>query len=87
MIPNKSAFIAAVLLAGTAIAANAQQQYPVYAYPYEGHPYYQTPPSTPLSWSYDPYTSGMSACPQRGRRDPPCNETLFPTYGQPNYRR
>jgi hypothetical protein len=29
----------------------------------------------------------MTACPQRGHRDPPCSETLFPTYGQPDYRR
>ena len=83
---------ASVLLAGAALiaatlTANAQQLSQPYAYPYQAYPSYQVSPYPPSAWSYDPYTSGMTACPQRGHRDPPCSETLFPTYGQPNYRR
>ena len=87
--PTSILISAAAALVGATIAANAQQPYPPYpyAYPYQAYPYYPVPAATPPSWSYDPYTSGLTACPQRGRRDPPCSETLFPTYGQPNYRR
>jgi hypothetical protein len=43
-------------------------------------------PSTPQSWSYDPYTSGSTACPQLNwGNSPPCRELLSPTAGQPNY--
>jgi hypothetical protein len=83
---NKSALIGAAILAGVGFAADAQAQYQPYVYPQPGNPYYRVPPGPP-SWSYDPYTSGMTACPQRSQWDPPCSETLFPTYGQPNYRR
>jgi hypothetical protein len=79
--------LGAAALVGTAITANAQQPYPPYAYPTQPYAYYQGPMAAPPAWSYDPYTSGMTACPQRGHRDPPCSETLFPTYGQPDYRR
>ncbi len=42
-------------------------------------------PTTPPAWSYDPYTSGQSPCPQRHPGDPPCSETMDPSYGQPSY--
>ncbi len=72
----------AVIVAMTAFAgyAGAQYRYPDGAYP--GYAYSQ---STPPSWSFDPYTSGLGPCPQRGRKDPPCRDTMFPTYGQPSY--
>src|SRR3954454_22233387 len=83
--------IAAAFLAGTMLAANAQVQYapspPVlYNYPFlppvAVQPYVQT---TPPEWSYDPYTSGLSPCPQRLPGDLPCRETMQPSYGQPSY--
>ncbi len=43
------------------------------------------PPAAPSSWSYDPYTSGLAACPQRMRGDDSCAERIAPTAGQPNY--
>ena len=79
--------VGALALVGATSTGVAQQQYQPYAYPTHTYPYYQVPPFPPAAWNYDPYTSGMTACPQRGPRDPPCSETLFPTYGQPNYRR
>lgn len=65
-------------------------QYPPYpssyGYPFVPsvpvHPYVQT---TPPSWSYDPYTSGLSPCPQRMPGDDPCRDTMQPSYGQPSY--
>ena len=65
-------------------------QYPPYPSSY-GYPF--VPPvavhphvaTTPPSWSYDPYTSGLSPCPQRLPGDEPCSETMHPTYGQPSY--
>lgn len=72
-------------------AANAQYPYTpppvtVYNYPFVPpvvvQPYVQT---TPPAWSYDPYTSGLSPCPQRLPNDPPCHETMQPSYGQPDY--
>jgi len=42
-------------------------------------------PAAPASWSYNPYTSGMTSCPQRARGDGPCSERIVPTAGQPNY--
>jgi hypothetical protein len=82
-----AAFLTAAALLGTTLAADAQQPYQPYPYSPQPYPYYQVSPSPPSAWNYDPYTSGMTACPQRGHRDPPCSETLFPTYGQPDYRR
>jgi hypothetical protein len=76
--------MAALLLASLAVSGGAQAQYQPYANP--ALSYYPVP-AAPPSWSYDPYTSGLTACPQRTRKDPPCSETLFPTYGQPDYRR
>lgn len=61
--------------------AQAPQWPTVASYP--AHP----APSTPQSWSYDPYTSGSTACPQvNWGNSPPCSEILLPTAGQPNYR-
>jgi hypothetical protein len=61
--------------------AQAQQWPTVASYP--AHP----APSTPQSWSYDPYTSGSTACPQFNWGNiPPCREILLPTAGQPDYR-
>jgi len=61
--------------------AQASQWPTVASYP--AHP----APSTPQSWSYDPYTSGSTACPQLNwGNSPPCRESLLPTAGQPNYR-
>lgn len=72
------------LLLGMALAGNAQAQYPPYPY-YPAYPYAQVPVMPP-TWSYDPYTSGLGPCPQRLRpSDPPCNEQMPPTYGQPNF--
>ena len=79
--------LGALALLGAAFTASAQPPYQPYAYPTQPYPVYQVPPFPPQSWNYNPYTSGMTACPQRGPRDPPCSETLFPTYGQPDYRR
>ena len=34
----------------------------------------------PAASSYNPYTAGLSACPQREPGDPPCGELLPPSY-------
>ena len=78
---GKAVVAAAALLMGTVTLAQAQWPYPPYpVYPYS--------PSTaaPPSWSFDPYTSGLAACPQRFPGDPPCSFTLQPSFGQPDYR-
>ena len=89
---------AALLLAGAA-PASAQSQWPSYQYPPPPatyyvpymYPYlpsttvYPSVPTTPPSWSFDPYTSGLGPCPQRGPGDEPCSERISPSYGQPNY--
>lgn len=83
MRPGTSVLVGTALLAAIAFGASAQTpQWPTVAsYPY--HP----APSTPPSWSYDPYTSGSTACPQVNRgNSPPCREILSPTAGQPNYK-
>ena len=79
MRPKFAMLLGAVLLAGASLAARAQTLYPPYLY--------AAPPSAlPQSWQYDPYTSGLGPCPQRrGGYDPPCRETMQPSYGQPNY--
>jgi hypothetical protein len=94
MRPTKYMLMATVFLVGTTLAANAQVQQVQYAppppvaynYPFlpplAVQPYVQT---TPPEWSYDPYTSGLGPCPQRLPGDPPCRETVHPSYGQPNY--
>jgi len=86
----------AILICATSLAAHAQTpypapNYPVYAYqayPYPYQPYgYLPSPATaaPPAWSYDPYTSGMTACVQHYPGEPPCKYTVDPTFGQPNY--
>jgi hypothetical protein len=71
--------IASLALTATALPASAagfgsEQFYP-------NNP----PPAAPTSWSYNPYTSGLSSCLNRGRGDDRCSETTAPTAGQPNY--
>ena len=88
----KSLLIGTVCLVGTAVLANAQAQYQPYPYNQLSQvPLYQPPyaaaPTTPLAWSYDPYTSGLSPCPQHDPRDSvSCREQMPPTYGQPDLR-
>ena len=79
----KVAVATAALLVAATLAANAQPQYP--AYPYYPSYVYTPAPATPPSWSYDPYTSGLGPCPQRLPGDPPCSETISPSYGQPSF--
>ena len=82
---TKSMLVGVVFLLGTAFVATAQMQYPPYAYPYP--PPYAQAPAPPPSWSYDPYTSGLSPCPQRLSNDSTsCAEQMPPTFGQPGYR-
>ena len=71
--------LATALLAAPLSAEALAQQY-------QAAPYYQPAPQTPPSWSYDPYTSGETACPQKGPWDnQPCSQIMPPTYGQPSY--
>lgn len=70
-------FLAATLAGGMFLA---QAQPPRY-WPYAFDPGQAAPPS----WYYNPYTSGLGPCPQRYRTDPPCRETIQPSYGQPDY--
>lgn len=82
----KSILLAAAFLAGTSFAALAQVPYQVpgpYTYAAPISPAQAHPPS----WSYDPYTSGQTACPQKRPGDTqPCSQIMPPTYGQPSYR-
>ena len=94
----KSMFVGAAILVGAAVAASAQSQYPAPSQypaspqlavnPYQAsQPYPANPvPTTPPSWSYSPYTSGLGPCPQWGHGDERCSEKIQPTYGHPNYR-
>jgi hypothetical protein len=86
---RKNVFVT-VLLSVMALTAKAQAQSDPYArfpFPrYQSPPSYSFVPNRPLAWSYDPYTSGLGPCPQRlSGGDPPCKETMFPTFGQPSY--
>jgi hypothetical protein len=74
---RKSMLMSGVLLVGATFVANAQPQYPWYPYPQLS--------AAPPSWYYDPYTSGLGPCPQRRPSDPPCRETMEPSFGQPSY--
>lgn len=72
-------FAVSFCLAGPIAVASAQP------FGYQPYPAYRPPP-TPPSWSYDPYTSGQTACPQKRPGDTqPCQEIMPPTYGQPSY--
>lgn len=90
---GRHASLAAAVLIAAMVPAAAQQYAvpPQYAAnPHQGHQGNQAYPPSPAtalppSWSYDPYTSGLGPCPQRGIGDPPCKEFMEPTYGQPNH--
>ena len=88
----KAILVGAVCLLGTALAGNAQAQYQPYPYGQVAQqPQYQPPynqaTAIPPSWNYDPYTSGLSPCPQRDPRDTDsCRQQMPPTLGQPDYR-
>src|SRR5258707_4612526 len=71
--------IASLALTATALPASAAEYASEQFYP--NNP----PPAAPASWSYNPYTSGLSACLNRARGDDRCSETTAPTAGQPNY--
>lgn len=74
---RKTIFLGAIALVAAAFTGNAQAQYPYY---------YGYPSAPPPSWSYDPYTSGMSACVQWRPSDPDsCARQRTPSYGQPLY--
>ena len=75
--------VGAAVIVGMTAAVHGQAQYRPYPYAYA--PYAQTPPYPPQSSYYDPYTSGLGPCPQRGPGDPPCSELIQPSLGQPNY--
>ena len=81
----KSMLLAAALLAATTLAAAAQAPYA----PPAPNPY--APPISPAqalppSWSYDPYTSGQTPCPQKRPGDlQSCSQMMPPSYGQPSY--
>jgi hypothetical protein len=77
MTPGKSILMSAALLVAATVVANAQPPYPPYPY----NPVQAVPPS----WYYNPYTSGLGPCPQRYPTDPPCRETIDPSYGQPSF--
>lgn len=87
-----SLLMGAAIFVGVSITAKAQTQYVPYPMPPQiaSNPYYQeyaaSPMSpTPPSWSFDPYTSGLGPCPQRGPGDERCSERIAPSYGQPSY--
>jgi len=75
---------AAFLLGATTLAS--AQQYQAYAYAPTATPVPAPAPVTPQSWSYDPYTSGLSPCPQKTPGDlGKCGDRMPATYGQPDY--
>ena len=72
----------ALVLATSRLTSMAHAEY---GYPqYDGYVYNRRPVPPP-SWSYDPYTSGIAACPQWSYNDPTECTTLVPSYGQPGY--
>jgi hypothetical protein len=80
-----SVLVGALALAAATASARAQVLYPATPY-YPPPPYaYYPVPAPPPSWSYDPYTSGLGPCTQRFPGDPPCSQTVYPSYGQPSY--
>lgn len=80
----KSTLLATLFLAATTIAAGAQA--PGYPYGYAPAPAISPAQALPPSWSYDPYTSGQTACTQKRQGDTePCSQIMPPTYGQPSY--
>ena len=83
----KSTVAGAIILVGAAMAAGAQPLQPTpYPYAWFFGPYqYAYTSTTPPSWYYNPYTSGLGPCPQRLPGDPPCSEMISPSYGQPSF--
>jgi hypothetical protein len=86
----KSLLLAAAMLAATTLSAAAQYAYPYpppgYAPAYPATPAISPAQAAPPSWSYDPYTSGQTACPQKRPGDlQSCSQMMPPTYGQPSY--
>src|SRR5436190_4331825 len=78
MTPAKSVLAGAALLVAATTFAYAQVPYQPYPYP--------PVPATPPSWSYDPYTSGLSPCPQYRAGDlGKCGDRMPATYGQPDF--
>lgn len=84
---TKSIVAGAIILVGAATAARAQAVQPTpFPYNWVFGPYeYAYAPAAPLSWYYDPYTSGLGPCPQRLPGDLPCKEVMQPSYGQPSF--
>jgi len=83
----RSLLLGAISLGATAFVGTAQAQYAPYPYYYPPAPYAPAPAATPPAWSYNPYTSGLSPCPQRLPNDSTsCVEQMPPTFGQPSYR-
>lgn len=84
---TKSLIAGAMILVGAAISAGAQPLQPTpFPYNWIFGPYqYAYTPMAPLSWYYNPYTSGLGPCPERLPGDPPCRETMDPSYGQPSF--
>lgn len=85
----RSLLLGAMCLGATALVGTAQAQYAPFPYYYPPAPYAPAPApvATPPVWNYDPYTSGLSPCPQRLPSDSTsCAEQMPPTFGQPGYR-
>ncbi|HTW53049.1 MAG TPA: hypothetical protein VME45_14250 [Stellaceae bacterium] len=81
----KTILLAALLLGGSTLAASAQALYQPPA-PYGYAPLISPAQALPPLWSYDPYTSGQTACPQKRPGDTqPCSQIMPPTSGQPSY--
>jgi hypothetical protein len=87
-----------VALCGAAMAQYSpyQQPYPNPQQQYAAQPQsqgfgaiqtypYNPAPAAPASWSYNPYTSGMTKCLNRDRGEERCADRIQPTAGQPNY--
>jgi hypothetical protein len=82
----KSTLLAALFLGATTLAVGAQSPVPRYPPPYAPAPAISPAQVYPPSWSFDPYTSGQTACPQKRPGDTePCSQIMPPTYGQPSY--
>ena len=84
---TKSIAASAIILVGATTAVSAQPLQPTpFPYNWVFGPYQHAyTPTAPLSWYYNPYTSGLGPCPQRFPGDPPCKETMHPSYGQPSF--
>ena len=72
---------AIIVNVGLSGVAGAQYPYP----PYGSYANTARPMPPPASWSYNPYTNGITACPQWDPHDAASCTTLVPSYGQPSY--